>query len=186
MRVGAVLAVSILSISVVAAGCGRKETYQTPEGEVTIEQSGGKTEVTVETDEGSLQMSGDEGKMTIQTAEGTAVVTSGSDVGEEDIGIPFYPGASAAHSMKHTQSDEGVEKEFIQVHLTTKDDFSDVAAFYREKLPSADVAGQVETAEIKMMQLSREVDGVNQIVIVSRDKGDDETRIVLNSASEVE
>ena|GEM_PF-2253212 len=178
--------VVVVIISMVAAGCGRKETYKTPEGKVTVEQGGGNTEVTVETDDGSLYMSGDEGKMTVRTEEGTAVVTSGPDVGEKDVGIPFYPGAVAVHSMKQTQSDEGVEKEFIQVHLTAKDDFTDVAAFYREKLPDADVAGQVEIPELKMMQLSREVDGVNQIVMVSRDKGDDETRIVLNSASGVE
>jgi len=182
MRTACVLIPVILLVLVLAGGCGRKETYTTPEGTVTLERQGDTTEVTVESEGGTLKMKGDEGKMTVTTEEGTAVVEIGPEISEDDIGLPIYPGAKVEQTVKRTDAEE--EQDFAQVHLSTADSFDKVKAFYQEKLPEATVAGNVETPDLKMLQMMWKVEGEQKMIMLSRDKSDTVTRIVLHRMEE--
>lgn len=179
------LALSLGGVFLLAllTGCGRKETYTSPEGTVTVEREGGKTEVTVESEEGTLEMKGDESQVTITTGEGTAVVEMSPEVTEEEVGLPFYPQAKVEQVMRQT-TEEG--EQYLQAHLMTPDGFTEVKAFYKEKLPQATVAGEVETEAIKTFQMMRDEGSVKKMVVVSRDSSNQQTRIVLHRSVTVE
>jgi hypothetical protein len=164
-------------------GCGGKETYTSPESTVTIERQGGRTEVTVESEEGTLEMKGDESQVTITTEEGTAVVEMSPTITEEEVGLPFYPQAEVEQVMRQT-TEEG--EQYVQAHLMTPAGFADVKSFYREKLPQATVAGEVETEAVKTFQVVLEEDSVKKMVMVSRDGSNQQTRIVLHRSVTVE
>ena len=178
MKTACALVPAILLVLVLTTGCGRKETYTTPEGTVTLERRGDTTEFTVESEGGTLEMKGDQSKMTVMTAEGTTVVEIGPEISEDDIGIPIYPGAKVEQTVKRTDAEE--EQDFAQVHLSTTDSFEKVKAFYREKLPKATVAGDVETPDLKMLQMMWKIEGEQKMIMVSRDKSNAVTRIVLH------
>lgn len=178
MRIASAPIPLILLLVVLVSGCGRKETYTTPEGTVTLERQGDTTEVTVESEDGTLKMKGDESKMTVTTEKGTAVVEMSPEISEDDIGIPIYPGAKVEQTVKRTDAEE--EQEFAQVHLSTADSFEKVKTFYQEKLPKATVAGNVETPDVKMLQMMWKVEGEQKMIMVSRDKSNAVTRIVLH------
>ena len=182
MRYVRVLIPVCLLVLVLVSGCGRKETYTTPDGTVTVDRQGDTTEVTVETEDGSLEMKGDQSKMTVTTEEGTAVFEMSPDISEKDIGIPIYPGAKFEQTVKRTDTEE--DQDFAQVHLSTTDTFDKVKTFYAEKLPKATVTGNVETPEVKMLQIMWKAEGEQKMIMVSRDKSDAVTRIVLHRMEE--
>ncbi len=184
MRIARALAAIGMVALALAGGCGRKETYTTPEGAVTVERRGGETEVTVEGEEGTVEFRGDESRMMMSTEEGMAVVETRPDVTEEEIGMPVYLGATVERSVK--QTDEEGEESFTQVHLSTSDAFAKVKAFYQEKVPKAAVGADVETPDLKMLQMTWAEEGEEKMVMVSRDRSDTVTRIVLHRAREGE
>ena len=182
MRAACALIPAILLALVLVSGCGRKDTDTTPAGTVTLERRGDATEVTVENEDGTLEMKGDQSKMTVTTEKGTAVVEISPEISEDDIGLPIYPGAKVEQTVKRTDAEE--EQDFAQVHLSTTDSFEKVKAFYQEKLPKATVAGNVETPDVKMLQMMWKVEGEQKMIMVSRDKSDAVTRIVLHRMEE--
>ena len=101
----AVLACAVLMAAAVA-GCGRKQTVTTPEGTTTVTEKGDKTTVTFEGEggEGTFEMKGDKAGGTITTDKGTLEYGSEVKVSEKEVGIPFYPGAKAAHTGKLMQT----------------------------------------------------------------------------------
>ncbi len=161
------------------AGCGKKTTYSTPEGDVTVQRTGDEVTVTAESDSGRVEMSSDEFSATITTEQGTAEIKGSQEIDPEQIGIPLYPGAEVAASMQLSETDSG-EGEQTQVHLTTPDSFADVRAFYKEELPDAEVSAEIATAEIKMLQLQWEEEGCRHAVTVSRDAANKVTVILLH------
>ncbi len=165
------------------AGCGKKSTYSTPEGDVTVQRMGDEVTVTAESDSGRVEVRSDEFSATITTEQGAAEIEVGQEIDPEQIGIPLYPGAEVAASMQLSETDGG-EGEQTQVHLTTPDSFADVAAFYKEELPEAEVSAEIATPEIKMLQLRWEEDGYTESVVVSRDASDKQTRILLQRMSQ--
>lgn len=166
-----------LLLAALVVGCGSKETYTTPEGTVTVERQGDSTRVTVEGEEGTVEAQGETGKMTVTSEHGTSVVETGLDAAEADIGMPLYPGAKVEQTLKHTD-DEG--HQMAQVHLSTPDSFAKVKAFYREELPKAQAAGDVETPDLKVFQLMWQEEGEQRMVVVSRDKSDTLTRVAVH------
>jgi hypothetical protein len=177
-RVLALVSGGVLALAVLT-GCGQKETSTSPEGKVTIERRGGKTEVTLESEDGTLELKGDRSQVTITTDEGTAVVEMGPEVTEEELGLPFYPGATVEHVMR--QSTEGGE-EYVQAHLTTSDGFADVTSFYKTELPQATIAGELDTEAIKTFRALLDEGEVKKAVMVSRDSSNQRTRIVLDKS----
>lgn len=172
------LALTGLAFAFVSCGCGRKTTYSTPEGDVTVETKGDQVEITAETEEGRFHVKGDDSLVTVEGDQGTAQFGSGQEIDAEEIGIPVYPAAEVTASMQLTETDAG-EGELTQVHLTTPDSFAEVEAFYRKELPKAEVSARVSTAEIKMLQLQWEEEGLSKVVVVTRDASNQQTQIVL-------
>jgi hypothetical protein len=173
-----VFALAGLASAVICCGCGRKTTYSTPEGNVTVETKGGEVEITAETEQGRFHVEGDESLVTITGDQGTAQFGSGQEIDPAEIGIPLYPRAEVAVSTALTQPDaEGGDA--TQVLLVTPDSFAEVEAFYQKELPKAEVNAQVSTAEIKMLHLHWEEEGLSKVVVVTRDASDQQTQIVL-------
>ena len=104
---------------------------------------------------------------------------------EDDIGIPFYPGAKAAHSGKLMQTGEE-EGEFVQVAFTTPDSVDKVKAFYQEKLAGVKTPMEISTAESRMVQMVAEDGDTQKSVVITRGKDDKETQIGLTRVTKSE
>ena len=121
------LLITALVMGVVAlAGCGEKKvTIEGEDGEVDITEKDGDVSVT---DEG-----GDTTKIT-------------TDVSEDDLGVPFYPGAEVTMGSVVSSSGEG------GASLSTKDSIAEVSAWYKDKLsgePSfVDTSMDIEGEEV--------------------------------------
>ena len=164
----AVLACAVL-IAAAVMGCGRSKTVTTPDGTATVTEKGDTTTVTFEGEDG-------EGKFEF----GPEVNAT-----EDEIGIPFYPGAKAAHRGKIQQTGEDQVK-VIQVYLTTPDSVDKVKAFYQEKLAGAKIPMEISTADSRMVQLVVPGDETQKSVVITRDKDDKETQIGLMRADKPE
>jgi len=167
-------------IAAVTAGCGRKQTIETPEGKVTIEERAGKAEVTIEGEEGEgkVEIKGDEVSGKITTEEGTVELGTEAEVSEQELGIPIYPGAKPEQTGRLTQTGEE-PGEFVQATFTTRDSIDKVKAFYQEKFPKSRAAMDIRSADSRMVQMVLEEDETQKTVMISRDKDEKRTNIVL-------
>jgi hypothetical protein len=182
----AVLACAVL-IAAAMAGCGRSKTVTTPEGTATVTEKGDTTTVTFEGEggEGTFQIEGDKVGGTVKTDEGTLEYGTEVKLTEKDIGIPFYPGAKAAHSGKLVQTGED-QGEFIQVAFTTPDSVDKVKAFYKEKIAGVEVRMEMSTADTRMVQMMAEDGNTQKSVVITRGKDDKETQIGLTRVTKSE
>lgn len=182
----AVLACAVL-IAAATAGCGRSKTVKTADGTATVTEKGDTTTITFEGEggEGTFEMKGDEGSATITTDEGTFEFGSEVNASEDEVGIPFYPGAKTAHMGKMEQTGEDQEK-FIQVYLTTPDSVDKVKAFYQEKLAGAKIPMEMTTGDSRMVQMVVEEGNTMKSVVITRDNDDEETQIGLMRADKPE
>lgn len=117
------LGIFVMAVAVLLMfGCAKKATTVTTPGggTVTSTTGGGETTTTVTTPEGG----------TI-TAKGNATVT------EEEVGVPFYPGAAQnpEKTTKISGSGDGKTGEMIMISLSTTDSFDKVVEFYKSKMP---------------------------------------------------
>ena len=181
MRVTWVLFLCAAMIAVMAAGCGSKKTIETPGGEVTVEERRGGTEVTFEDEEGKgkLEFKGDEMSGTITTEEGTVSFGAEAKITEEELGLPFYPGAKPGQTIQH-------DKGFAQAYFSTPDSVDKVKAFYENKVAGVRTAMDLSSDGSRMVQMVLEEEGVQRVVMISRQKPDDETHIVLSRTEEQE
>jgi len=166
-----ILAMLVCAVLIAAAvtGCGRSKTVKTPGGTATVTEKGDETTVTFRGEDG----------------EGTFEFGSEVNVSEEEIGIPFYPGAKTAHMGQMTQTGEDQEQ-FIQVYLTTPDSVDKVKAFYQEKLPGAKTPMEMTTGDSRMIQMVVEEGDTMKSVVITRDNDDEETQIGLMRADKPE
>jgi hypothetical protein len=145
-------------------GCASRKTYTTPEGQVTVTGKSGKAEITIKGKEG-------EGKVEIKGE-------AGAGMSEEEIGIPFYPGAKVAQTVGWSQ--EGKEKEEMKhVTLTTPDPVDEVKAFYQKKLAGAQTAFDMTSGDERVVHMLLEQGKIRRMVMISRKKDAAETTIVL-------
>lgn len=167
-------------IAAATAGCGRRQTIQTPSGEVTIEEKPGKTEVTVEGEgtQGKVEVKGDEAGGTITTEQGTLQFGTEAQISEKELGIPIYPGAVAAHTSRLTQAGQEQGK-VVQAAFTTADSIDKVKAFYQDRFQKARAAMDITSADSRMVQMVLEEGDTQKTAILSRDKDGKETSIVL-------
>ncbi len=160
----AMLAVAVAGCLV---GCGKRRTTITgPEGErATVETDrGGKTTVTVESDEG-------EAKMEIS-----------EDVDLSGLGVEIYPGAEPqAGTTYKGEGFEGVE--MTSVALETSDAFDKVAEFYKSKY--AEGAAAVVQQPGSLM-ISKEEETRNVTVAVTRDEDEQITNIGITVVMKAE
>jgi hypothetical protein len=110
------LAVSLAIGMLAIVGCGSsKTTIKTPEGNVTVDQSGGDTSVTY---------------------GGNTYTTSEKAPTEDELGAPIYPGANYVEGSGGTAAgttQEGASS-WASGEFTTSDSFDQVVSFYKSKL----------------------------------------------------
>ena len=146
----------------------------------------GKSKVTMETDEGKVEVSEKGGKITTETDKGKTVTEVSDKVPtEEELGVPVYPNAKVDKDSSGsitTTTEEGTST-FVGASLVTDDSFSEVVAWYKEKLSGkpgfVDLSmGSTETAlfsvgteeEGRIVAIETNEDGKTQISIASSKK----------------
>lgn len=107
-----ILSAILPAIVALAFGCGKSETYQSPDGKVTVEQKGDAAKYEITTKEGKATM----------TASDTEVAIP--DTFPKDVPIP--KGAVAKLSMSQGKSEV--------LHLRVSGTIADVAKEYQDKL----------------------------------------------------
>lgn len=142
-------------------GCGQKEdtVMVGPDGsKVTASKDG--SEVKVSTPQGEMTASSKDGSYTYKDDKGNEV-TAKTNVTEEELGLPFYPGSSAKDGGGIVSNENGRKSVFCT--RTTSDDPEKVIAFYKDKiqepkdtsatmgeLKSATLTGKLNGAEIQV------------------------------------
>lgn len=147
-----------------AAGCGGKKTYTAPGGEVTVEGRGESAEVTI----------------TGEDEEGTVSVEVNRGVTEEEIGLPFYPGAEQEQTA--TFSQEGAETaETTHVTLSTPDPIEQVVAFYEEQVPDVETAVDAFSPDSRIVQMVVDEGEGQKMIVITRDNDAEATTIILHA-----
>ncbi len=187
MRIIWVLLLCAAMIAGMATGCGRKQTVQTPGGEVTVRERAGKTEVTFEGEEGEgkLEFKGGEMSGTLTTEEGTVAFGTEAKITEEELGLPFYPGATTGQTIASSATGEEGPS-FTQAYFTTPDSVDKVKAFYEDKAAGVRTAMDMSSDGSRMVQMVLEGEDVQRVIMISRQKPEDETHIILSRQEEQE
>jgi hypothetical protein len=164
--VAAALALSAFSLS----GCGKKtKTVYTPGGKATVTEKGagkGKTtKVEIETKEGKV------------TTEHTERMPT-----EKDLGVPVYPGSKVESSGSWSYSGKDDSGKYSGAMLVTNDSVDKVSAFYKSKLPAANVAFEGQIGGVKQAQIGVGQEGTQQYVWISitEDKDTGKTMIAIS------
>jgi hypothetical protein len=146
------------------AGCGGKQTYTAPGGEVTVEERGEGAEVTI----------------TAEDEEGSVSVEVNRGVTEEEIGLPFYPGAEQEQTA--TFSQEGDESaETTHVTLSTPDSIDQVKAFYEEQVPDVETAVEASSPDSRIVQMVVNEGETQKMIVITRDNDAEATTIMLHA-----
>ncbi|NPV60569.1 MAG: hypothetical protein HPY75_13040 [Actinobacteria bacterium] len=137
-RTSVALAVALLCLVILAAGCGRGGEQSPPaEGErkIDVEQSG-------EGGGGKVTLEGEEGQSTIEVQEEVP--------SEESLGAPIYPKATYVPGSGVSGKTTSGEKEFevSGAEFTTGDKLSKVVEWYKTKLGDPVSGGSAETTWI--------------------------------------
>lgn len=174
-------------VTVGAAGCGGKQTYTSPEGETVTVDRGGGGRMTVETEEGTVEVDTEGGRASFKGKEGSAEMEFGADIAPEEVGFPLYPGATVVHTGRYSQTGEEAGK-VSQVQLRTPDSVGEVKAFYEDAVPDAKTAMEATSDELSICHLvyGDKEDGVQKAVMISREASEDQTTIMLTRMQEGE
>jgi hypothetical protein len=155
-RKTAAIAVAIIAL----AGCssGHKTSVETNGGTVTTETSADQKTTTV-------------------TSQGSTVKMGQGAVDPAKLGLPVYPGATAADGGSWAmQSKEGGGE---MVTLTTTDAFDKVEAWYKSKLPAGSEAMNMTSGDSSsaVFKIGKEADSDQSSVLINGEK--DKTTITL-------
>ncbi len=131
----------LLLSAALLAGCGQKQTIETPEGTVTqtTTTEGDDSRTVVETPQGTTEVT-KEGETTTMTTDADGKTTTmthqagGSELTAKDIGVEFYPGAEA--TMSNVWSSGPTTTNMVQ--LTSADDPDKIMKFYEDQLGKVD------------------------------------------------
>lgn len=135
----------------------------------------GEKSVTIETDEGAATISEDNGEVTLETEEGETTYSS-SDISEEDLGVPIYPGAKVEEGTAGRVTTEGAEgtEEIAGAVLITKDPVSKVTAWYKDQLQGepgfTDTSMSMEGEELGMFSF-QSGDTMKTVMIQASEEG---------------
>lgn len=117
------VALAILGMLALLAGCGKKEeqtVYSGDDGKVTVTR-------------------GDEGEtatVVVDGEEGRATWSSGQAAGPEDLGISLYPGATPGQggTLQVAAEDGGDADSVVSVSLHSTDSIDKITQYYRDEL----------------------------------------------------
>ncbi len=145
----------------------------------------GEKKVTIEGEEGAVEVTEKDGEVTMTDEEGDSFTTKEIDV--DELGIPIYPGAKIQKGTAAaitSEGTDGTESGAIAI-LETKDSVSDVVAWYKDKLSGKtsfiDTSMAIEGEEVGMFSF-QEGDLLKSVIIGSNDETGS-TEIVLSSSS---
>ena len=165
------LAISCIALSLVS--CSSERSSETPGGKITVKES--QDGVEVKSKDGSVIIKGNEnsGHIKIKTDEGEDIeVTYNKDKLTEGFpkDVPIY-------SPSRVTMSQVLKGKNAVVTLSTKDDTSKVALFYKNALPEKgwSIEGEMDMGGMVILQGKK---GKN-ILNVSVVKGDAETNITL-------
>lgn len=149
---------------VVLAGCGEKK-------------------VTIEDDEGSVDVTEKDGEATITGEKGEKYRTK--EIDEKDLGIPIYPGTKVQEGTAASVTPEDTDESRSIAILETKDSVSKVSAWYKDKLSGkpgfTDTSMASEGVEVGMFSF-QDGDQLKSVIVGLNDETG-MTEIVLSSAS---
>lgn len=124
------LAPALLLALLTLAGCGKVQEATSEKAtekmaEAAINQNGGDAKVDIH--QGGVKVEG-----TDEKGQSFKMEMGAAQIGEKDLGIPFYPGAKPVpnHSNRFANGDQ----EMLQVELTSSDAPQKVADWYRSQL----------------------------------------------------
>jgi hypothetical protein len=172
----------LVLVGALMSGCGGKKTISTPDGDVNITHTGDGTAITIEGEEGrgKIEIEGDQQSGTLTTEEGEVSFELNRGVAEEEIGIPFYPGAEMETTASWSgRGDQGGEA--THVTLTTADSVDEAKAFYEEKLPNVTTTLDMGSGEVRVVHMSVTEGDVQKMVMISHDAESGKTTIGLSS-----
>ncbi|MDI6874227.1 hypothetical protein [Candidatus Solincola sp.] len=152
-----VVCLGLVSVLLVLAGCGKKETtIKTPEGEVSVEEG-----------EGKVTFRGEEGEVTYEATEKAPT--------EEELGAPIYPGAEYVEGTGGTVkgTSEGQAITTAGGQFTTGDGIEEVISWYESKL-GAPMYESTSPREASWMMSSED-----HVVTVSVTEEDGKTSITI-------
>jgi predicted small lipoprotein YifL len=137
---------------VTIVGCGDKKTVETPYGDETVEEDGGK--ITTQTDEGDYTYD-----------------YSDQAPSEADLGAPIYPDAEYVAGSGGVVTGSGPEGEFTTAgaEFTTNDSFDDVVGFYTDELGDPFVVDQTTNEATWMSDLTDQ----SVVTVTVTDEGSD-------------
>lgn len=141
-----VLLVILLFCLVSLLGCGRRTTFVTPGGKVSVDEKGGT--------------------FTAKGKEGEVKFGSGVKMSQEELGVPPYPGASQDKGGAFSVASKGEEGKSLNAGtFMTSDSAEKVAAFYGEKLGKDAKKTEVSTPDGKTIAYNATV-GKRKINVV--------------------
>ncbi|HLJ82609.1 MAG TPA: hypothetical protein VKT51_00365 [Candidatus Eremiobacteraceae bacterium] len=175
MRLGSIAFVFVLALALGACSSSQKSTASTDTSTAPADTSASGT-ATADANAGGGTASNSGGSMTINTKEGS--VSMGTNVDASKIGVPVYPGATAAGGGGWSvQSKEGTGQ---VVSLTTNDSFGKVEAWYKAQFPAGSEVMNVSSGSTSsaVFQVGKTTDKDQQSVEISSDGT--KTTIVLS------
>jgi hypothetical protein len=172
----AALAALALPFALALVGCGKVSEVASQKAtekmiEAQINKDGSNAKVDLSQGGATVQGTDEHGKA-FKMEMGSA------QLGEKDIGIPFYPGAKPnAQGGTRIKNDTG---EMMSLELTSTDNAKKVAAWYREQLkPRAEGSMVVDSPRDDGMQLSIMNEKAKDNVMVDVSADADGSRITL-------
>jgi hypothetical protein len=132
----------VIALLVVGIGCGKKETIVTPGGTATVEENGDKTNMTVKSGEGTVNVeqdkSGNNLKVTSQNEKGEkSTMESSSNIDPKELGIAVYPGSQLSQKQGDSMKMDSPEQVAYNCKYTTSDGAGKVAEFFKKQLTDA-------------------------------------------------
>ncbi|MCE5324413.1 hypothetical protein LLG46_14020 [bacterium] len=157
-----IVAIALILIAVISAGCAKKQTYIAPGGKVTVSEKQGKAK-----------------KVEVQTADGKATIeVAKKKITEKELGVPVYTGAKVETAGSYEGSNKGQSEKMHNCMLTTSDDFEKVYEFYKSNLKNVKNSFNQNTDGNKMAVFSVAGDNGEEIAVnISTDKEKKITRI---------
>lgn len=162
------------------AGCGPKAetTYTDGRGNsVTSTSDGTKVTATDSSGKTTTMETSADGKVKVESENGKSSYESGATVSESELGLPTYPGGKMVANSPQKVTDE--KSTTYIVSMTTSDEPSKVAEFYKSKITSPQSASSNTDGGVMESLNGKLADGSEMGLIAIRNKGESETTLTL-------
>jgi len=169
-------AATLTALAICLAGCGKVsevagEAATEKMIEAQINKDGGNAKVDLSNNGATVEGTDEHGKA-FKMEMGSA------QLGEKDVGIPFYPGAKPGDQGGTRIKNGGGE--MVSIELRSSDDAKKISAWYREQLKArSEGATVIDSAQDNGMQLSIMNEKAKEHVMVDVNGDAEGSRITL-------